>query len=274
MNKMRFVPYIPFSFLLFQLPLVLAQKVEIQYLANQGVLIKSTDSQILIDAAFQKEFEYLDVLPEAQLTKMENAQAPYDKIDLILATHVHGDHFNGGIVGSHLTRNPKTLFFGPQETVTHFEGNFEGFKDISARVKTETPDLYESKTVILSGIEIKVLRLELLGTSPWKEAENVAYLITLKGKKILHVGDAKLDIKNLEKFNLINENIDVAILPYWQLGPDEQKTIIMDYINPKQILAAHIPPTGQTKAQENIDGLGYENVTILTQQFRTIIVNQ
>uniref|UniRef100_UPI00404B2D0A hypothetical protein n=1 Tax=Fulvivirga sp. TaxID=1931237 RepID=UPI00404B2D0A len=102
----------------------------------------------------------------------------------------------------------------------------------------------------------------------------IQYLITLEDKKILHVGDAKLDVKNLEKFNLAKEDIDVTILPFWQLGPAEQKNIINTYIDPKQILAAHIPPSGQDKAQENIDGLGYENVTILTQQFRTIIVNQ
>ncbi|MEQ9166190.1 MAG: MBL fold metallo-hydrolase [Fulvivirga sp.] len=271
---LRLISNILFSTFLFQFHLLSAQKVEIQYLANQGVFIKSANTQLLIDAAFQKEFEYLDVLPEAELTKIENAEAPYDKMDLILATHVHGDHFSASMVGGHLTRNPETLFFGPTETVANFEKNFEGFEAIATRVKAETPDLYESKTVILNGIEIKVLRLEHLGTTPWKEAENVAYLITLEDKKILHVGDAKLDVKNLEKFNLAEEDIDVAILPFWQLGPAEQKNITDTYIDPKQILAAHIPPSGQDKAQENIDGLGYENVTILTQQFRTIIVNQ
>jgi L-ascorbate metabolism protein UlaG (beta-lactamase superfamily) len=269
---MKPVSYILFSTFLFQFHLLSAQKVEIQYLANQGVLIKSADAQILIDAAFQKEFEYLDVLPEAELIKIENAKPPYGGIDLILATHVHGDHFNASMVGGHLMLNKKTIFLGPNETIVNLEENFEEFQSISSRIKSETPDLYESKTIALKGVEIKVLRLEHLGTTPWKEAENVAYLITLGDKKILHVGDAKLDVKNLEKFNLAEEDIDVAILPFWQLGPAEQKNIIDNYISPKQILAAHIPPSGQANAQENIDDLGYENVVVLIEQFKTILI--
>ncbi len=260
------------SVLLFQSDFLHAQKVEIQYLANQGVLITSGNTQILIDAVFKREFEHLDVLPETELTKIENAESPYDQVDLILATHVHGDHFSADITGKHLMRNKKAIFLGPKETVDNLEENFEGFESISSRVRSETPDFQESKTVWLNGIEIKILRLEHLGSSPWKEAENVAYLITIEGKKIIHFGDGKLDIKNLEKFNLPDEDIDVAILPFWQLGPADQKNIIDTYINPKQILAAHIPPSGQDKAQENIDGLGYENVVVLIEQFMKILI--
>lgn len=270
---MKLIFQILFTTVLFQSHLLRAQKIEIQYLANQGVLIKSADAQILIDAVFEKEFEYLDVLPEAELSKIKDAKSPYDAIDLILATHVHGDHFNANMVGGHLMQNKKTLFLGPNETVVNLEENFEEFQSISSRIKSETPDLYESKTIALKGVEIKVLRLEHLGTSPWKEAENVAYLITIEGKKIIHFGDAKLDEKNLEKFNLAGEDIDVAILPFWQLGPVEQKRNIDNYINPKQILAAHIPPSSQGDAKASIESLGYENVIVLIEQFKALVVD-
>lgn len=267
-RKMRIMSCIVFGILLFSSQLIYSQKVEIQYLANQGVLVTSGNTQILIDAAFQREFEYLDVLPDAELAKIENAESPYDQVDIILATHIHGDHFNADIIGKHLMRNKKAIFLGPKETVASLEEDFEGFKSISSRVKSETPDFQESKTVRIKGIEIKVLRLDHLGSSPWKEAENVAYLITIKGKKIIHFGDGKIDSKNLEKFDLVNEGIDVAILPFWQLGPAEQKDIITKYINPKQILAAHIPPGNHADAKVNIESLGYENVVVLTQQFK------
>uniref|UniRef100_UPI00404A849B MBL fold metallo-hydrolase n=1 Tax=Fulvivirga sp. TaxID=1931237 RepID=UPI00404A849B len=259
--------------ILSQFGLAQTPKVEIQYLANEGVLIKAGNKELLIDAAFQKEFEYLDVLPDTELAKIKNAKSPYDGIDLILATHVHGDHFNANMVGEHLMQNKNALFLGPNETVTHLKENFPEFQAISSRVKFETPDFNESQTVLLKGIEIKVLRLEHLGTSPWKEAENVAYLITIEGKKIIHFGDGKLDGKNLEKFNLPEENIDIAILPFWQLGPAEQKKNIDNFIAAKQILAAHIPPSNHSDAQVSIESLGYKNVIVLTEQFRSMTIH-
>jgi len=270
--KMKAISYIILSVLLFQSNFINAQKVEIQYLANEGVLIKAKNTQILIDATFNKEFDYLDVLSNSELTKIENAEAQYKSIDIILATHLHGDHFNAKITGNHLTHNSIALFLGPKETVANFKENFERFQKISSRVKSETPNLFESKTVTLHNIKIKVLRLEHLGTTPWKEAENVAYLITIEGKKILHFGDSKIDIKNLEKFDLTNENIDIAIIPYWQLGSSQQKHIIKKHIHPKQILAAHIPLNGHSKALENINSLGYENVTALIEQLKIIVI--
>lgn len=88
-----------------------AQAVKIQYLANEGVFIESANTELLIDAAFKQEFDYLDVLPDTELAKIEKAEAPYKAIDIILATHVlHGDHFNAQITGSHMLRNTKTVF--------------------------------------------------------------------------------------------------------------------------------------------------------------------
>ena len=260
-----------FAFL-FHSNFTISQNVEIKYLANEGILIKSSNTQILIDAIFKKEFDYLDVLPDSELSKIENAEAEYKSIDIILVTHFHGDHFNAQIVGKHLTSNQNAIFFGPNETISNFKYNFEEFERISSRINSLTPELFQSKTVTLKNTTIKTLRLEHFGTSPWKEAVNIAYLITIDGKKILHLGDSKIDIKNLEKFNLQNENIDVAILPYWQLGSAQQKEIIEKHIHPKQIFLAHIPISSYTKAQENINQIGYKKVTALIEQLKSIVI--
>lgn len=246
--------------------------IQIQYLANHGVLITSSDKQILIDGAFKKEFDYLDVLPDPELSKIENAQDNYSTIDVILTTHIHGDHFNAELNGNHLINNKKAKFIAPEETVTDFKEKFTDFDKIASRVTTVSINLYQSKIITLNGIEIKAIRLEHLGKSPWKEAESLIYLFTLDGKKIAHFGDAKLDEESLKNLNLTNEHIDVAIMSLWQLGPQQQKAIVDKYINPKQILAGHIPPSNYTKAQKSIDELGYKNVIALTEQLKTIII--
>jgi len=248
-----------------------SQTTEIQYLANEGILIKSEGYKILIDAIFTKEFDYLDVLSDSELEKFKSVKPPYLGINLILATHVHGDHFKAQYIGQHMLKNKKALFLGPQEVITNFEENFSDYEKISNRIKSETPEFFKSTTIKFKGITIDVLRVEHFGNKPWNEAENVAYLVHINNKKILHLGDGKIDVKNLVQFNL--ENIDVAILPYWQLGSLEQRSIIEKHIKPKQILVAHIPLKSYDSAQMNINTLKYKNTLALTKIFQSIVLN-
>jgi len=251
--------------------LVKAQTTEIQYLANEGVLIKSGDHKILIDAIFTKEFDYLDVLTDSELEKFKAVMSPYKDINLILATHVHGDHFKAKHIGEYLLKNKETLFLGPQEVIINFKENFSDYQKISNQIKSETPGLFNRNTIKIKEITIDVLRIEHFGDKPWNEAENVAYVIHINNKKILHLGDGKIDVKNLKELNL--KNIDVAILPYWQLGSIEQRGIIKKHINPKQILVAHIPLNSYSSAQTNINALNYKNTIALTKLFQTIVLN-
>jgi L-ascorbate metabolism protein UlaG (beta-lactamase superfamily) len=265
-----FTPTLFLTLLSFQSTVILAQKVEIEYLANECVLIKAENSLVIIDGVFKRKFDYLDVLSDEELSKIERAKNPYESIDFILATHFHGDHFNAELVGEHLLNNINCTFLGPSETVNNFKNDFKNYDLISNRVNVETPNLFESQIVRFKNVEITVLRFEHFGNSPWKEAENVAYLISIDGRKILHLGDSKIDAQSLAKFSLEKENIDVAIIPYWMVGSTEQKEIIEKHITPRKILVAHIPLAQYSNAQEQINALGYKNATALVEQFMTL----
>ncbi|HKY45377.1 MAG TPA: hypothetical protein VJM50_19955, partial [Pyrinomonadaceae bacterium] len=58
----------------------------------------------------------------------------------------------------------------------------------------------------------------------------------------LHLGDADTAIENFEKFNLDEEQIDIAFIPYWFLLGTEGQTVVRDHIKPTQIIAVHISP--------------------------------
>ena len=56
---------------------------EITYIANEGVLISSGDTQVLIDGLhreYQRDYAFL---PAAQRNRIENAQTPFHQIDLV-----------------------------------------------------------------------------------------------------------------------------------------------------------------------------------------------
>ena len=104
-----------------------------------------------------------------------------------------------------------------------------------------TPPWKERVAMKVAGIDFEILRLSH-GTERHATIQNLGHIIKLGGKKLLHVGDADTAVENFEKFNLDEEQIDIAFIPYWFLIGTEGQTIIRDHIKPKQIIAVHISP--------------------------------
>lgn len=249
----------------------ISQNIEIQYLANEGIKISSKDGEVFIDALFDNEFEAFDFLSVDTLKQIIN-QGKALRHSISLATHLHGDHFNPGLTGEYLLSNPKSSFVAPQQTITDFKKRFSGFAEVAERVKPVNIELHQQEALHLDWVKITIIRLAHMGDSPWKEAENLAYLVELQGKKVLHVGDALLDEENLKALGVSKLNIDAVVLPLGQMMPKEQLTLINKYINTTQILAAHIPISYYDKAYNLLSELGYQNILVQNQPMKKIVL--
>ena len=215
--------------------------VEITYIANEGVLISSGGKQVLIDGLHREYEREYAFLPPAEREKIETAKAPFDKIDLILVSHRHLDHFHPESIGLHLQYNPRAILVSSQQVVEEVEKNFKNYSAINARVTGATPPWKERVAMKAAGIDFEILRLSH-GTGRHATIQNLGHIIKLGGKKLLHVGDADTAIENFEKFNLDEEQIDIAFIPYWFLLGTAGQTVVRDHIKPKQIIAVHISP--------------------------------
>lgn len=215
--------------------------VEITYIANQGVLLSSGGKHVLIDGLHREYERDYAFLPLAEREKIETAKPPFDKIDLILVSHRHLDHFHPESVGLHLQHNPNTQLVSSQQVVDEVEKNFKDYQAIKARMTGATPPWKERVAMKVSGIEFEILRLSH-GTGRHATIQNLGHIVKLGGKKLLHVGDADTAVENFERFNLDEEQIDVAFIPLWFLTGSEGQTIVRDHIKPKHIIAVHISP--------------------------------
>ena len=77
------------------------------------------------------------------------------------------------------------------------------------------PNPKERTELIFPNVKVSILRLWHSGHL--RTTENLGYLLTVNGKKLLHVGDADMSAENFEPYKLNNESIDVAFLPFWYL---------------------------------------------------------
>lgn len=225
--------------------------IEITYIANEGVLISAGDKQVLIDGLHREYQPAYAFLPPVEREKIETAKPPFDKIDLILVSHMHLDHFHPESIGRHLHHNPKATLVSSQQVVDEIEKNFKDYQSIKARVIGATPPWKERVAMKVAGIEFEILRLRH-GTGRHATIQNLGHVIKLGGKKLLHIGDADTSVENFEKYNLDEEGIDIAILPFWFLLGAEEQALVREHIKPKEIIAVHISPDQSDKTTAQI----------------------
>lgn len=184
-------------------------------------------------------------------TKLSRAKSPFDKIDLILVSHLHLDHFHPESVGLHLKHNPKTTLVSSQQVVGEVEKNFKDYQEIKTRVVGVTPPLKGRAALRPAGIDVEVLGLGH-GTGRHGSIQNLGHVVKLGGRKLLHIGDAEASLEIFGQFNLDEEGIDIAIIPYWFLLGTGGPAVIREHIKPRHIIAVHISPSEAAKVSGQI----------------------
>src|SRR4030095_8756085 len=223
----------------------------ITYIANEGVLIAAGEKQVLIDG-LHREYKPDYLFPPADLlSKLEQAIDPYNKIDVVLVSHLHLDHFHPESVGLHLRNNKSAQLVSSEQIVNGVKEKFADFAAIEARVK-QVDSTWKSQTPVeVNGIKIKVLGLRHSGSNfTW--IQNLGHVIELGGKKLLHIGDADMTAENFSSFRLNEENIDIAFIPYWFLLSPRGRSFLMEKFRPKQIIAVHVSPDEAQSATQEI----------------------
>lgn len=218
--------------------------IELIYIANEGFLMTGGGKKILVDALLRQGIpeDYLRPAPET-LRKMEAAQPPFD-VDLVLATHFHRDHFDAGSVATHLRANPRANFVSVHEAAELVHKEFPAAARESARILSTTPEYGRKIALTVADIPVQVIRLR------HGRFQNTGFLITLAGKKVLHLGDSDAEVSNFDAFDLEKEKVEVALIPYWYFLDKEGKRVLREQIAARQVIAIHVgvdKPDGETK---------------------------
>ncbi len=215
---------------------IMSTPVTITYISNEGVMVADGTHKVLIDAVHRTAPGNGWIVPPlAQMTPVEVGQAPYDNVDVIMVTHNHGDHYSPTAIGNYLAANPNTKLLAPPQVRQNFTG--------SPQVLTPTPALGQSETVEVNGMTIEVLHarhFNIFGND-FSGVENYVYLVHMGGKKLMHFGDVDMVPDNISVFGLASQDIDLIVIPTFStLVSAIQRDTISMWINPRQIVAAHL----------------------------------
>jgi len=151
-----------------------------------------------------------------------------------------GSHFSARTVGLHLEHNKSAVLVSSRQVVNSMRSDFAGYDRIGSQVHEVTPLWKQRQSLRVNGVGIEVLGLRH-GGEEFHAVQNLGYVVHLGRWTLLHVGDADATEENLRSFNLQQEGIDVAFLPFWYLMTPEGQALVREHIRPKHIIAVHIP---------------------------------
>jgi L-ascorbate metabolism protein UlaG (beta-lactamase superfamily) len=181
----------------------------VTFVGNSGFLIAAGDRKVLIDAFFEG-FPPGYILPANVRDLLVNAQPPFDHVDLILATHAHGDHFSAAMVRQYLQTCPNAVFV----STTQAASQLPGFGD-----RVIAADPVEASPVRLEANGIRVEAIYMSHGYPPndpKEIFNNAYIVTLNGTTFFHTGDIA-DLRDVEQYRLADKHLDMAFIQHFHL---------------------------------------------------------
>ncbi len=166
-------------------------EVIITYLANEGIMVSSGDKHVLVDALFRSRIPGYDHHDKDIQTKLESAKEPFDKINAILVTHYHADHFSVDAVTQHLINNHNTLLVTFEQVAERMQENSSDYEKVKAQIRSHVPTTDAASIDESSGVRIEVIKLSH-GGGRFAETRNMGFIIHLGGKRILHIGDSQI----------------------------------------------------------------------------------
>jgi L-ascorbate metabolism protein UlaG (beta-lactamase superfamily) len=200
-------------------------QLRITSLNNCGFLYSSANAKVLIDPFGTQYGKFFYLTSGQTQNNIIEGKTPFDNVDLLLITHIHGDHFNAFLAQEFLLKNTRAKMICPPQVYNQMKDSCTSFEQIKSRIISPQLNMHESKKFAFNKILVTIIRMQH-GTSrslegidysaytEYEKTENFGYVIKLNDKIIFHQGDACLKI-NGEALKAIKNNVNIAYLSYF-----------------------------------------------------------
>ena len=222
------------------------------YLGNEGVLVTRGDVKVVFDAFYADSYDtYLLPAPETTRALLAGT-APYDGIDAVFVSHIHGDHFSPAPTLAFLRAHPEVRFYASTQVAEALAKEAGGEAPANVTSLGIAPG-DPPQTIRVGELEILAMAVPHAGGKRMSSISNIAFRVTLDGKTtVLHLGDADASDKLFAPLqeSLDQRTIDAAFPPYWFFGSEEGKKILSERIRARQTIGIHVPAEAVGKGEE------------------------
>lgn len=214
------------------------------YLGNEGVMVARGDTKILFDAFYANSYGQYVLVPDEISGPMLAGEAPYDGIDAIFVSHVHGDHFTAEPTIAYLQQHTDVHLYGSAQVVDAIK--MAGVpKDDEIMMRVHGFDLSPedpAEQFKIGALAVDVVAIPHAGNRP--NIQNFAWRVTLDDETtVIHLGDAGPVRADFERHadHFASKDTHAAFPPYWFIGHDVGEAILNDIIAADQSIGIHVP---------------------------------
>lgn len=215
------------------------------YLGNEGVLVARGKTKVVFDAFYADSYGNYTLVPDAVSAALLKGEPPYDGIDAVFVSHVHGDHFTASHAVAFLRAHRKVKLFGSKQTYDALVEEVGRDDPLLKRIISVdlSPDDAPG-TFDLKGLHIEVVAIPHAGGKSRASIQNLSWRVTLdKDTTVLHLGDADTRVADFEKHaaHFASRRAKAAFPPYWFFDSETGKSIVDTYLNADQVIGIHVP---------------------------------
>lgn len=217
-----------------------AETAVIRYIGTDGFLIQAGSKTVLVDGLVRNPWGYTNT-PERALALMKAQQPPFERLDLLLFSHSHRDHFEPRMALDVLAAHSGAVLIGDGLVEKDLrETGAEEFKALGPRVKILGVKIGEKTSFAANGIPLTVLGVNHADRNP--AYLTLGYIMDLGPFRIYHQGDIFPDV-NLPFLASIpweELKIDIAFFDPFFLQNETSRKIVLDRIRPSAVILMHM----------------------------------
>lgn len=193
-----------------------AHGVDVVFLANEGVFLAGGASGVLIDGCVRTPYLEYGAVPDEVWGKLLRSETPFEHLDLVLVSHAHRDHFQTEAARELLLARREARWVVHREVAAAIEDGWARWPEVAGQVTAVAPIDGQPAAYRAAGVEVELIRLP---HGPARSMpENLAHVVQIGGRTLVHVGDARASREDLARAGLQVRRFDVALLPFWYWG--------------------------------------------------------
>jgi len=212
----------------------------IRYIGTDGFLIQAGAKSVLVDGLVDNPWGYTNT-PGQALSLMKTRRPPFERLDLILFSHAHRDHFEPRMALDVLTAHAGAVLVGDGLVENDLrETAAEEVKALGPRIRILAVKIGEKTNLTVDGIPLTVFGVNHADREP--AYLTLGYVFDLGPFRVYHQGDLypEANLAFLSSIPWEEMKIDIAFFDPFFLQNDAARKIVLDRIRPSAVILMHM----------------------------------
>ncbi|MEZ5462286.1 MBL fold metallo-hydrolase [Dokdonella sp.] len=230
------------------------------YVGNEGVLVERGATKVIFDAFYADSYGQYTLVPDSIRAALLAGTPPYDGIDAVFVSHVHGDHFTAAPAVAFMRAHEKIPMYASRQTYEAIVAEVGDSDSLLKRIiVADIAPGDSARSYKLKDLQIEVVSIPHAGGPSRADIQNLSWRVTLDDKTtVVHFGDAGPVEADFQRHavHFAKRRAAAAFPPYWFLGNEAGKAIIARYFNADQVIGIHVPASATGHGDELRKQLG------------------